>query len=88
MYMCGICFVNKNGEWDLMQFLSHTEEEIPFVFGENYKTTNFIQIQSDFFWQLFSEIKNASDIVDIQFEGISHIENFGGVYSHNEFHKF
>ena len=88
MYMCGIGFVNKNGEWDLMQFLSRTEEEIPFVFGENYKTTNFTQIQSDFFWQLFSEIKNAADIVDIQFEQISHIENFGGVYSNNEFHKF
>ena len=89
MFMCGIGIFSKNSE-DTIWFLSKTEEEIPFTFGEEYKVRNFTQEQSDFFWQMIHEveIKNAVDITEIQFEQISSIENFGGVYSFNEFHKF
>lgn len=89
MFMCGIGIFSKNSE-DTIRFLSKTEEEIPFTFGEEYKVKNFTTEQSDFFWGMIhdSGIKNAVDITEIQFEEISFIENFGGVYSFNEFHKF
>lgn len=89
MFMCGIGIFSKNSE-DKIRFLSKTEEEIPFTFGEECKVKNFTTEQSDFFWRMIhdSGIKNAVDITEIQFEEISSIENFGGIYSFNEFHKF